>query len=80
MSHTTDDMKADLQKSLEALQTIRDEIRVRIHLAGMDAKDAWAKLEPRLYEAERLAAEVSETSRAALAEVLKKARELRESL
>jgi hypothetical protein len=46
----------------------------------MDAKDAWAKLEPTLYEAEKLAAEVGEASRAALAEVLKKARELRDSL
>jgi hypothetical protein len=30
------------------LQGLADEIRVKIHLAGMDAKDAWAKLEPRL--------------------------------
>ena len=30
------------------LQRLADEIRVKVHLAGMDAKDAWAKLEPRL--------------------------------
>lgn len=29
-----------------------DQIRVRIHLAGLDAKDAWAKLEHRLHELE----------------------------
>ncbi|MCX4245268.1 hypothetical protein [Paraliomyxa miuraensis] len=37
------------------LRRVADEIRVKIHLAGMDAKDAWAKLEPRLHEFERKA-------------------------
>jgi hypothetical protein len=31
---------------------IADEIRVRIHLASMDAKDAWTKLEPRVKDLE----------------------------
>jgi hypothetical protein len=30
------------------LRRMADEIRVRIHLAGMEAKEAWAKLEPKL--------------------------------
>ncbi|HSN98085.1 MAG TPA: hypothetical protein VLS89_07290 [Candidatus Nanopelagicales bacterium] len=80
MSHTTDDMKAELQKGLESLQTMRDEIRVRIHLAGMEAKDAWNRLEPKLYEAERLAEEVSDASRAAMNDLVTRARELRSSL
>ena len=80
MSQTTDEMKADLQKSLESLQTLRDEIRVRIHLAGMEVKDLWNKLEPRLLEAERLAEEATETSRAALHDLLERAKELRSSL
>lgn len=80
MSQTTDDMKADLQKNLESLQTLRDEIRVRIHLAGMEVKDLWNKLEPRLLEAERLAEEATETSRTALHDLLEKAKELRSSL
>lgn len=37
------------------LHRLADEIRVRIHLAGMDAKDAWQKLEPKLREFERKA-------------------------
>jgi hypothetical protein len=80
MSHATEELKTDLQKSLEALQTLRDEIRVRIHLAGMDAKDAWNKLEPTLLEAERLAEEVTDASRAAMAEIVKKVREFRATL
>ena len=35
------------------LQRMADEIRVRLHLAGMEAKDAWAKVEPRLREFEQ---------------------------
>ena len=27
---------------------IADEIRVRLHLAGMEAKDAWRKIEPKV--------------------------------
>lgn len=32
---------------------MRDEIRVRIHLGGMDARDAWKRLEPRFNDVER---------------------------
>ena len=35
------------------LRQLADEIRVQIHLAGMEAKDTWAKLEPRLHDLER---------------------------
>jgi hypothetical protein len=41
-------------KTLEQdLERIADEIRVRIHLATMDAKDAWTQLEPRVHELRR---------------------------
>ncbi|MGK4002593.1 hypothetical protein WMF31_08215 [Sorangium sp. So ce1036] len=76
----TSDLKSDLQKSLEALQTLRDEIRVRLHLAGMEAKDAWGKLEPTLLDAEKLAEDVSETSRNALRDIVEKVKEFRSSL
>ncbi|WP_437276205.1 hypothetical protein WME90_33845 [Sorangium sp. So ce375] len=80
MSHITSELKSDLNKSLESLQTLRDEIRVRLHLAGMDAKDAWDKLEPRLLDAEKLAEDVSEASRNALREIVEKVKEFRSSL
>src|SRR5207253_11174130 len=35
---TTSDRKMNLNKSLEQLQTLRDEVRVKLHLAGLDAK------------------------------------------
>ena len=37
------------------LHRLADEIRVRIHLASMDAKDAWHRLEPKLRDFERKA-------------------------
>ncbi|MGK4000490.1 hypothetical protein [Sorangium sp. So ce1024] len=80
MSNITTDLKSDLTKSLESLQTLRDEIRVRLHLAGMEAKDAWGKLEPTLLDAEKLAEDVSETSRNALRDILEKVKEFRASL
>jgi hypothetical protein len=53
---TTDDTPKDQDPSLlENLRRMADEIRVRIHLAGMEAKDAWGKIEPRLHEYENKA-------------------------
>lgn len=46
----------DTSSSLtENLRRMADEIRVKIHLAGMDAKDTWSKLEPKLQELEHKA-------------------------
>ena len=80
MSQITTELKNDLQQSLATLQTLRDEIRVRLHLAGMDAKDAWDKLEPKIVEAERLAEDVSEASRHAMSDIVKKVQAFRASL
>jgi hypothetical protein len=39
----------------DELRTLADEIRVRAHLGGMDAKDAWARAEERLFTFEQQA-------------------------
>ena len=44
----------------DRLHRLADEIRVRLHLAGMEAKDAWAKLEPRLSAFQRRAEQAGE--------------------
>lgn len=41
-----------LQKSVDELRRLRDEIRVQLHLAGLDAKSFWEGLEPKLAEVE----------------------------
>jgi hypothetical protein len=49
-----------LQDALSELETLRDEIRVRIHLAGMDAKTTWNELEPKLGALETQAKEATD--------------------
>ncbi|HYV49699.1 MAG TPA: hypothetical protein VFA20_32805 [Myxococcaceae bacterium] len=44
------------------LERLRDEIRLDAHLAGMDAMDRWREIEPRLFQAERLAEHLAEIS------------------
>ena len=81
MSEATKELKSDLQKGLAELTTLRDEVRVKLHLAGMELKDQWNKLEPRVAEVEKkAAAEVSEVSRAALTDVIKKLIKLRAAI
>ena len=42
------DLKAEMKRGVDLLKTLRDEIKVKLHLAGMDVRDQWAKLEPEL--------------------------------
>lgn len=55
MSETRQDMKS-LQQDVRAL---RDEVKLKLHLAGMDLKAEWEKLEPQLDRAASSAAIVS---------------------
>jgi CBS-domain-containing membrane protein len=77
---TTTELKKELKKSLSLLQTLRDEVRVRLHLGSLDLKDQWNKLEPHLGEVEKKAEEMTETSRAAIADAVKKLEHFRSSL
>lgn len=43
--------KERLHDSFEELKTLRDEIRLDLHLAGMDARDEWKEIEKRLPDA-----------------------------
>ena len=59
---TSDEIRTELEKTVGLLKTLRDEARVRVHLAGMDVKTAWNELQPKLDEAERLTARAAETA------------------
>jgi imidazoleglycerol phosphate dehydratase HisB len=80
MSQTTTDLKNELKKSLALLQELRDEVRVKLHLAAMDVKDEWNKLEPHLADVERAAQEATEASRHAVTEAVGKLKKFRQSL
>ena len=84
MTQTTNrsaaELKDEVKKGLDHLKTLRDEVRVRLHLAGMEAKEEWNKLEPHLLDVEQSAREATEASRRAVADAVEKLKKLRESL
>ena len=80
MKDAKDELKKELEKGIGRLQSLRDEVRVRLHLAGMDLKDQWNKLEPHLNEVEKKAGEASEDARMLLSEAMRKLEKLRASL
>jgi len=80
MSDTTNELKSELKKSLSDLQTLRDEVRVRLHLASMDLKDQWNRLEPYIADVEQKAAEATEASRTLISEAKKRLEKFRASL
>lgn len=51
-----------LQQGLDNLKTLRDEIRLDLHLAGMDLRDEWHALERRLPNASAAASEMKEAT------------------
>jgi chromosome segregation ATPase len=48
-----DDVRKQFDHDLAELKKMRDEIRVKLHLAGMEVKERWKQLEPKLEEIER---------------------------
>jgi hypothetical protein len=80
MSDTTKDLKAELDKSVGLLKTLRDEMRVKLHLAGMDTKDQWNKLQPHLDHVMDAAKDVSAASHTAVTEALASVKKLKDSI
>jgi hypothetical protein len=67
----TDDVKNEISKSLERLATLRDEVKVRLHLAELDAKQEWdEKLEPLISELQSKAGQLGESSREKVQELV----------
>lgn len=46
-------VRQDLVGVRDDLRGLAGEVRVKIHLAGMEAKDAWSELQPKLADYER---------------------------
>jgi hypothetical protein len=67
----TADVKNEVQKTMEKLATLRDEAKLHLHLATLDAKQEWDdKLEPKIAELQTSAAQLTETSRTAVQELV----------
>jgi chromosome segregation ATPase len=73
-------LKEDVEKAMAQLRTIRDEIRLQLHLAGKDAQQAWQKLEPSLGDLEQKMGQVSDATKAKAQELLKRFSEMRDRL
>jgi len=64
----------------ESLAELRDDLKVRIHLGEMDARDQWQKLEPKWWELQRKVAAVERASAGAVQEITAAAELLIEEL
>ena len=84
MSQTTKDLKLEVKKSISLLYTLRDEVKLKMHLAGMDAKDEWRKLEPRILkietEIDHAAEDASESTQEAVEDIVKRLQKIRAQL
>lgn len=56
---------------LEQLEGLSDEVRLKLHLASMDARDKWRTLEPEIADAKKRAKIASEASLDALRDMKK---------
>ena len=54
--------RRELDNDIAELQRLRDEVRVRLHLAGMELKTRWNEVEPKLAELERNARDAEQSA------------------
>lgn len=58
-SNDASSLRKDLDNLRTDLRQLAERVRVKIHLAGMEAKDVWGKLEPKLESFEHKADELA---------------------
>ena len=69
----TNDVKNEVSKGIEKLTMLRDEVKLHIHLASLDAKQEWNdKLEPRINEVSTSAQNATDASKAAVHDLVTK--------
>ncbi len=73
-------LKKEISETVAELETMRDQLRVRAHLFGMEAKDTWNKLDGDLDKLDRFLEDASETSRQAVKRLAKGVRAFRAAL
>jgi len=73
-------LKQEVEKAVAQLRTMRDEIRLHLHLANLEAKEAWQKLEPSLGEIEQKMGQVTAETKTKAQDLLKRFGQLRDQL
>jgi hypothetical protein len=72
MRHTLEQIWDETHRGYALLKTLRDELRLELHLAGMDAQTRWhTDLEPRFLKAEAALARLETSARSAIAQLLR---------
>ena len=63
-------VKEDLNKGLEKIGTLKDEVKLHLHLASLDAKKEWdEKLEPQIAKLDQLKTQITESSGSLLKDI-----------
>ena len=70
-------LKDDFQALKKDIRMLRDEVKLKVHLAGMDLQTEWEKLEPK---ADTFLHEISHTTADAAQEMKKSLLELKKRL
>lgn len=66
-------IRTEVDKNLQKLETLRDEVKLKLHLATREAKQEWDdKLAPRVLEVEQAAKNITEASRSTLSDLVAK--------
>jgi hypothetical protein len=66
-------VKDEIDKTVEKLAKLRDEVKLHLHLASQDAKKEWDdKLEPRVRQLDEFRKEITESSASTLRELVEK--------
>ena len=68
------DWKARIQREIDELRRVRDELKLRIHLAKADAKDRWNELEHEFHSLEAKGHQIAQASEEPLRDVREAAR------
>lgn len=70
------DIKTEIEKTKDALQQQRDEIRVQIHLAKLEAKEEWETTERKFHTLENKIRDITLDASEASKDVLASAKQL----
>ncbi len=69
----TTNIKAEIEKNFNKLVGLRDDVKVRLHLASLDAKQEWDdKIAPHVLNAETAAKNLSDSSKATVEDAIAK--------
>jgi hypothetical protein len=80
MGTVTQKTRDDLEHLVDDIATMRDELRVRLHLAGMEAKEKYGKLDEEIFELQQRAKRVGEEGAHEVKELLHDAKKRLEKL